>query len=101
MGWGGLGGWGRPAWVGAMPAAPAAACRGWPRRSWRRGSRLTASEPLAAAQIPKLKREGITLEVRSILNSYQMMLAKNSGPLDLSRWDEDFLTEVGTWGFAE
>ncbi|KAL6766130.1 HSD1 [Auxenochlorella protothecoides x Auxenochlorella symbiontica] len=41
--------------------------------------------------IPKLEREGISLEVRSILNSQQMLLAKNTPSIDLSNWDDEVI----------
>lgn len=47
------------------------------------------------SQIPKLQREGINLEVRSILNANQMLLAKEQATLDLSNWDEDLIAKVG------
>ncbi|KAK2078870.1 hypothetical protein QBZ16_002560 [Prototheca wickerhamii] len=43
--------------------------------------------------IPKLQREGINLEVRSILNANQMLLAKEQATLDLSNWDEDLIAK--------
>lgn len=71
-----------------------------PRWEARHGGWGRAPDPVSdlrgrPSQIPKLQREGINLEVRSILNANQMLLAKEQATLDLSNWDEDLIAKVG------